>query len=103
MLISDISSVTSDFMATGRPVLVTNPASLPVNEFNAAYPSQRAFYVVDMDLAEFQAVLNLALGSDPLKDARLALRTYLLGDLPDGPQRAFDDALGRLAGRVADL
>ena len=47
-------------------------------------------------------MLNLALGSDPLKDARLALRTYLLGDLPDGPQRAFDDALGRLAGRVAD-
>lgn len=103
VLISDISSVTSDFMATGRPVLVTNPAGLPVNDFNAAYPSQGAFYVVDMNLAQFRTVLNLALGRDPLKNERSALRTYLLGDLPDGPQRAFDDALGRLAGRVADL
>lgn len=96
VLLADISSVTSDFLATGRPAVITNPAGLPLDEFLAAYPSQRGLYIVGRDLADFDAALTAALGPDPLRPERLALRTHLLGDVR--PQAAFDAALARLAG-----
>ena len=97
VLISDISSVVSDYLATGRPVLVTNPSGLDEAEFRAQYPSQRGSYVVDPDLAGFHQAMADALGPDPLRAERHAVVTYLLGDLPQGPQAAFDAALARLA------
>ncbi len=96
VLISDISSVVSDFLATRRPVVVTNPAGLPEDEYRAAYPSQRGSYLVGPDLAGFTEVIADALGTDPLRSEREALVGYLLGELPDGPQAAFDAALARL-------
>ena len=96
ILISDISSVVSDFLATRRPVVVTNPAGLPEDEYRAAYPSQRGSYVIGPDLAGFDKAITDALGPDPLRAEREALIGYLLGDLPDGPQAAFDAALARL-------
>ncbi len=96
VLVSDISSVISDFFATGRPVLVTDPAGLGAEEFRARYPSQRASYLIPPDLADFDATLAAALGPDPLRAERTALTGYLLGEHPDGPQAAFDAALVRL-------
>ena len=96
VLVSDVSSVISDFLATGRPVAVTNPAGLPDDEFRAAYPSQRGSYLVGPDLAGFEASIADALGGDSLRREREAVVGYLLGDLPDGPQAAFDAALARV-------
>lgn len=96
VLVSDISSVVSDYLATRRPVVVTNPAGLAPDDFRAAYPSQRGSYLVAPDLAGFDEAIADALGPDPLRPEREALVGYLLGDLPDGPQAAFDAALARL-------
>ena len=96
VLLADVSSVTSDFLATGRPAVITNPAGLPLEEFLAAYPSQRGLYIVGPDLTDFDAALAAALGPDPLRAERLALRSHLLGEVR--PQAAFDAALARLAG-----
>ncbi len=95
LLLSDISSVVSDFLATGRPVVVTNPAGLTPDAYAAAYPSQRGSYVVGPDLAGFDAAVTAALGPDPLRPQREALVGYLLGTTQ--PQAAFDAALARLA------
>ncbi|MEN0069734.1 MAG: CDP-glycerol glycerophosphotransferase family protein, partial [Propionicimonas sp.] len=102
VLVSDVSSVVSDFLATRRPVLVTNPAGLAPDEFTARYPSQRGSYLVGPDLAGFDDLLTAALGDDPLRTEREALVGYLLGDLPDGPQAAFDAALARISARTGD-
>lgn len=95
LLLSDISSVVSDYLATGRPVIVTNPAGLSPSEYAAAYPSQRGSYVVGPDLAGFDEAVTEALGPDPLRPEREALVGYLLGTRH--PQAAFDAALARLA------
>ncbi|MGC4154324.1 MAG: CDP-glycerol glycerophosphotransferase family protein [Propionicimonas sp.] len=95
VLLSDISSVVSDFLATGRPVIVTNPGGLSREDYRAAYPSQRGSYVVDPDLADFDVAVTDALGPDPLRPEREALVGYLLGTVQ--PQAAFDAALARLA------
>ncbi|MGB4890851.1 MAG: CDP-glycerol glycerophosphotransferase family protein [Propionicimonas sp.] len=100
VLITDISSVATDFLATTRPVIVTNPQGLPLDDFHAAYPSQRGCYVIGPELATLTAAMTDALGPDPLRPERLAMRAHVLGDLPAGPQAAFDEALARLSGRA---
>ena len=37
-----------------------------------------------------------ALGGDSLKEARLAVKRHVLGDLPDGPQSAFAANVARI-------
>ncbi len=96
VLLSDISSVVSDYLITGRPVIVTNPAGLPAEDFHRAYPSQRGCYLVGPDLADFDRAVTDALGADPLRAEREALVDHLLGTRQ--PQAAFDVALARLAG-----
>ena len=95
VLLSDISSVISDYLATGRPVIVTNPDGLAPDEYAAAYPSQRGSYVVGPGLEGFDEAVAAALGSDPLRGQREELVGYLLGTRR--PQAAFDAALARLA------
>jgi hypothetical protein len=95
VLISDISSVVTDFLHTERPVLVSNPMGLPPEEFRAVFPSQAASYIIDPDLTAFLATLDDALGPDSMHDERVAIKRYVLGDLPDGPLQAFCDEIDR--------
>lgn len=96
VLISDISSVATDFLATERPIITCDPAGLPPAEFVAAYPTQAASYLLRPGLDDLDAVLAAALGDDPLRGARLAMRRRVLGDPPGGPQAAFAANVARL-------
>jgi hypothetical protein len=102
MLISDISSVVSDFIATGRPYMVTNPGGLADEEFRAKYSSAVAAYLIGPDCAGLDDIFALAAGNggDPLARDRRKLRRYLLG--PDSPdaQTRFNRAVARLAERA---
>lgn len=101
LLITDVSSVSSDFLQTGRPIIVTNPGRLPTDEFIRRFPAQEAAYLIG-EAAELPDALDAALGADPLAAARLELKRRVLGDLPEGPIAAFVAASRRLAaGRVA--
>lgn len=97
VLISDISSVATDFLATERPIVTCDPAGLAPEEFVAAYPTQSASYLLQPGLAGLDEVLAAALGDDPLHETRLAMRRYVLGDPPGGPQAAFAANVARLA------
>ena len=99
VLITDISSVATEFLQSERPIIVSNPAGLDPEEFHAQYPSQRGCHVLGPDLAGFTAMVADALGADELRAERLATKRYVLGDCPDGPQRAFADQVARLVGR----
>lgn len=102
VLISDISSVVSDFISTGKPYLVTNPVGLADDDFRAKNPSAAAAYLIGPDCAGLAGIGALAAGAgdDPLAEDRRMLKHYLLG--PDSPdaQTRFNEAAARLAERA---
>ncbi len=93
VLLSDISAVVTDYLATDKPYLVTNPRGLDRDEFRARFPSHHAAYVVAADLADLEAQLTAALGDDPLAVDRAEMKRRVLGDLPDGSFVAFSQAV----------
>lgn len=101
VLISDLSSLVSDFVATGKPYVVANPKDEPEEEFRDTYPSTRAAYLLGPDVTAIDAIMASVVGEDPMAPAREELRAYLLG--PDEPPaiERWNGALERLI-RVAE-
>ena len=89
VLVSDISSVATDYLFTERPVITCDPAGLPAEEFVARYPSTAASYLLHPGLRELDEVMAAVLGADPLREARVRLKGHVLGDPPGGPQAAL--------------
>ncbi|WP_405111458.1 CDP-glycerol glycerophosphotransferase family protein [Micromonospora sp. NBC_01405] len=99
LLISDVSSVVSDFVQSERPYVVANPAGLPEDEFRRTFPTARAAYLLSLDCGELEKVLALARGgNDPMAEARRELKEYLLGPAGSNPMDRFRQEIGRLCG-----
>jgi CDP-glycerol glycerophosphotransferase (TagB/SpsB family) len=96
VLISDISSVATDFLYTERPVLTCNPQGMAQAHFVAEFPTQASSYLIGPNLEGLEQALELAFGEDPLAVARLAMKKHVLGDTPDGPQAAFEAHVARV-------
>ncbi|MET9529543.1 hypothetical protein ABZY02_03075 [Streptomyces sp. NPDC006649] len=84
-MVSDISSVVSDFIASGKPYAVTDSAELGVEEFKRQNTAVRAAVILSNTAKEIDQLLAAITGSsdDPLADDRRELKQYLLG--PDEP------------------
>ncbi|MFJ6612519.1 hypothetical protein ACIQPT_19835 [Streptomyces sp. NPDC091289] len=101
-MVSDISSVVSDFIASGKPYAVTDSAALGAEEFKRQNTAVRAAVILSNGAEELDALL--AAVSDPAADtlieARRELKTYLLG--PDEPtsMERFNAAVADLAARA---
>ena len=78
-LITDVSSVASDFLATGKP-LATVAIQLKGIAFRGATPMAQVAYVIERDLSTLPDALDELLGPDSLAAARRAYRSYCLGD-----------------------
>jgi hypothetical protein len=103
LLISDISSVVADFIASGKPYAVANPDGRDADEFRAEFPTAAAAYLLDAGCVALPDVIAEAAGPGPdrLAAARRELKGYLLGpDHPDALTR-FNDAVEALAARTA--
>ncbi|MBB6555416.1 CDP-glycerol glycerophosphotransferase family protein [Nonomuraea rubra] len=93
LLISDISSVVADFLASEKPYAVTNVAGLPERAFHERYPSTEAGVLLGADLSGLAEFLD---GEDTLARARVKLRSYLFGpEYPDAMTR-FNAAVERV-------
>jgi hypothetical protein len=92
--VTDVSSVISDFLASSKPYLVTNPKGLDARAFVAQFPAAAAAHLVAPDCVRLPALLADAVGPDVLRDRREVLATYLLG-----PPTA--DPVGRFTGEVS--
>jgi hypothetical protein len=103
VLITDISSVVADFIASGKPYVVTNGADLTEADFRRVNPSASAAYLVGRDcsgLKEILAAVNTA-GPDPMAERRSELKHDLLGaDSPDAMTR-FSQAVDALSAKRA--
>ncbi len=74
-MVSDVSSVVSDYLFSGKPFAMIAVPSEP-EAFRVEYPVSRASYVVRGDLADLEPTLDRMLGADPIA-----------GDRADHPQR----------------
>ncbi|MCL3817249.1 CDP-glycerol glycerophosphotransferase family protein [Aeromicrobium wangtongii] len=83
-MVSDISGIVVDFMASTKPLVMYAAQFTDPDAFRAAHPTARAAYVIDRDLTHLDAALDAALGKDPLAPARSQYADYYLG----GPDRA---------------
>ncbi|MFE9764350.1 hypothetical protein ACFYPC_07425 [Streptomyces sp. NPDC005808] len=98
-MVSDISSVVSDFIASGKPYAVTDSAELGVEEFKRQNTAVRAAVILSNSAAELTELLTAV--RDPAADAQAAerqeLKRYLLG--PDEPTSIdqFNSAVRQLA------
>ncbi len=99
LLISDISSVVSDFVQSQRPYVVANPSGLPEDEFRRNFPTSRGAYLLSADCGELEKIVAVTrAGDDPMTEARRELKIYLLGpDKPNSMER-FRQEIGRLCG-----
>ncbi|MFI6008845.1 hypothetical protein ACIBAG_08430 [Streptomyces sp. NPDC051243] len=98
LLISDVSSVISDFLASGKPYAVANTSGLAEEVFRKAFPTVRAATVLTPDAAGVPELLDVVRHpeKDELVQARAELKRHLLG--PDEPssQVRFDEAVQAL-------
>ncbi|MFU8873781.1 CDP-glycerol glycerophosphotransferase family protein [Micromonospora sp. SL4-19] len=99
LLISDVSSVVSDFVQSERPYVVANPAGLPEDEFRRTFPTARAAYLLSADCGELGKILAVTrAGDDPMTEARRELKEYLLGPAGSNPMDRFREEIDRLCG-----
>lgn len=97
-MVSDISSVVSDFLASGKPYAVTDSAEVGVEEFKQNNTAVRAAVILSNDASELGGLLDAvrAPAADPLAAERGELKRYLLG--PDEPT-----SIDQFNAAVADL
>jgi hypothetical protein len=97
VMITDISSVLTDFLASHKPYVVTNPRNEPLQDFLTAFPSSDAGSIIDPDLTSQQgtgfvdAIAHALVGDAKGRPARIALADYLLGPISADPVQAFVD------------
>lgn len=98
LLISDVSSVVSDFLASAKPHAVANTSGLPEKEFRTVNPTVRAATILTPDAAGIPALLDAVV--DPSRDAlareRAELKVYLLGPAEPPSLTRFREAVGAL-------
>jgi hypothetical protein len=94
VLISDVSSVLTDFLWTERPIIATNPRGLDHPELVSRFPSHAAGYVLDSG-GDVGPLLTAALCNDSKAEERGRVKRYVLGDPPGGALQAFVAAADR--------
>jgi hypothetical protein len=79
VLFADVSSVVSDFLASGKPYVCINTEGLDAAAFRDANPTAAAAYLLSPDCHEVPEIIELVRGADPMEPDRATLREYLLG------------------------
>lgn len=101
-MVSDISSVVSDFIASGKPYAVTDSAELGEEEFKRQNTAVRAAVILPNSAEGIDELLRAVAdpAADPLAEDRHQLKSYLLG--PDEPtsMEQFNAAVRALAAKA---
>lgn len=103
LLISDVSSVISDFLASGKPYAVTNTGGLTEETFRARFPTVAAATVLTPDATGVPALLETVRHpeKDGLAEERAELRLRLLGPSEPSSQERFAEAVRALGSAAA--
>lgn len=93
LLVTDVSSVVTDFLWSGKPYVMTNPGRLPDDEYRQEFPSSAGAALWDPALTTLEADVLDARGDDRRRPEREAVRRHLLGDDDGDPQDRFAAAV----------
>ncbi|OIV36386.1 hypothetical protein BIV57_16540 [Mangrovactinospora gilvigrisea] len=98
VLITDVSSVASDFLATGKPFALVNGRGLTAEEFRSRFPVANGAYLLEPDLRSLGAVLGAAAerAHDTLGPTRGQVREHVLGRSGPEPGGRFRAAVRRI-------
>lgn len=98
-MVSDISSVVSDFIASGKPYAVTDSAGLGVEEFKRQNTAVRAAVILSNSAKELGELLGAVRdpAADALAEDRKELKEYLLGPADPTSLEQFNTAVANLA------
>ncbi|HET9381887.1 MAG TPA: hypothetical protein VFP69_13775 [Streptomyces sp.] len=104
LLISDVSSVISDFLASGKPYAVANTSGMEEVAFRAAFPTVVAATVLTPDASGVPALLESVRRPelDDLAGERAALKLRLLGPAEPSSQERFNAAVQALCAKALD-
>ena len=78
-LISDVSSVVSDFLQSEKPYAMMSMRT-SAEDFRAEFSVAETGYVIAGDLSNLEEMLEEMLGPDPLAEARAQRKRYVLGE-----------------------
>lgn len=100
-LVTDISSVVSDFLASEKPYAVFNHTGLDDESFRRDYPSTAAGTTIGRDGRGIDAFIDVVTRRSPdvHADARAGLATYLLGPQEQRSLESFRDAIDAMIAR----
>ncbi|MFI0818060.1 hypothetical protein ACH4TX_17035 [Streptomyces sp. NPDC021098] len=103
VLISDVSSVVSDYLTSEKPYAVANTSGMTEEEFRSNFPTVRAATILTPEASEVPELLESvrAPEKDTLVAARAELKVHLLGPSDPPSLVRFDEAAQRLC-RKAD-
>jgi hypothetical protein len=93
VLISDISSVVTDFLFSRKPYILCNTRDAEDEQFRNEFPSTAAAYLIGSSGDTLPDALAAIQGADPLAGAREHLAGYLLGDDSESPIVRFETAI----------
>ncbi len=97
LLVSDISSVITDFLASGKPYVVTHFGTTSAAQFRVEFPSAAGAYILMGDGSDVAQYVQDARDADSLSEERARTTAYLLGEQEGDPvvrfDRAFDEAV----------
>ncbi|MGH8877958.1 MAG: hypothetical protein ACRD0P_11545, partial [Stackebrandtia sp.] len=101
LLVSDVSSVVSDFIATGKPYVICNPSDIDTDQFRADNTAAGGAYVLGSDVEPLREIVAGVRGvqDDTMAEARKTNREYLLGPAEPAAQLRFGAAID---GLIAD-
>ncbi len=101
-LITDISSVLSDFIATGRPYAVCNPRKTSDAAFIEEFPSTRGGVIIDRSGGNARDFVDVVTGATPdtLHVLRAEVREFLLGPPTPTASERFNAAVTHLIERA---
>ena len=100
MLVTDVSSVVTDFLWSGKPYAMTNPSALPEDEYRARFPSSAGAALWTPDLATLREDVEDARTTDRRRAAREAVARYLLGPVGGDPVEPFVVAVAEALDRA---
>jgi len=103
VLVGDISSVVSDFLASEKPYLMANLHGLPAEQLREQFPSAAGAYLLGANGSGVDAALAAIRSGDPMASERHAARLHLLGSTPPGDLSAFATAIDNAANTAEQL
>ncbi|GAA2257506.1 hypothetical protein GCM10010145_27270 [Streptomyces ruber] len=104
LLISDVSSVVSDWLSSEKPYAVANTSGLSEEEFRAGFPTVSAGVILSPSAEEVPALLDSVrhVERDRLAAARAELKKHLLGPSDPPSLVRFDRAVAALGAKAEE-